>query len=113
MSAEIVAGVAAGSSSLQADALDFVGDAANYAISLTVAGMVLQWRARAALLEGGDPACLRALWAARQHRTACLCRDAAASEVMGVVGLLALLANGAVALMLNRYREGDANMRSV
>ena len=39
--AEIVAGVAAGSSSLQADALDFFGDAANYAISLGVAGMAL------------------------------------------------------------------------
>src|SRR3712207_9390707 len=52
--AEIVAGVAAGSASLQADALDFLGDAANYAISLTVAGMVLTWRARAALLKGAS-----------------------------------------------------------
>jgi Co/Zn/Cd efflux system component len=50
--AEIVAGVAAGSASLQADALDFFGDAANYAISLAVAGSVLVWRARAALLKG-------------------------------------------------------------
>lgn len=32
---------------------------------------------------------------------------------MGVVGILALVANGAVALMLFRYRKGDANMRSV
>ena len=38
---EIVAGVAAGSASLQADALDFLGDAASYAISLGVAGMAL------------------------------------------------------------------------
>ena len=36
---EIGAGVAAGSASLQADALDFFGDAANYAISLMVVGM--------------------------------------------------------------------------
>src|SRR3954454_9466174 len=50
--AEIVAGAAAGSASLQADALDFLSDAANYAISLGVAGMVLTWRARAALLKG-------------------------------------------------------------
>ena len=50
---EIVAGAAAGSTALQADALDFFGDAANYAISLGVAGMALTWRARAALAKGG------------------------------------------------------------
>ncbi len=49
---EIVAGAAAGSASLQADALDFLGDTANYAISLGVAGLGLAWRARAALLKG-------------------------------------------------------------
>ena len=47
---EIVAGVAADSRALQADALDFLGDAANYAIRLGVAGMALAWRARAASL---------------------------------------------------------------
>src|SRR5208283_1678301 len=51
--AEIVAGAAAGSASLRADALDFFGDAANYAIGLGVAGMALTWRARAALAKGG------------------------------------------------------------
>src|SRR5687767_1321557 len=49
---EIVSGIAAASSSLQADALDFLGDAANYAISLGVAGLGLRWRARAALVKG-------------------------------------------------------------
>src|SRR3954469_6049477 len=48
--AEIGSGIAAGSASLQADALDFLGDTANYAISLGVAGMVLVARARVALL---------------------------------------------------------------
>ena len=48
---EIVAGIAADSRALQADALDFLGDAANYAISLGVAGMALVWRARAALVK--------------------------------------------------------------
>ena len=74
--AEIVAGVAAGSASLQADALDFLGDAANYAISLGVAGMVLAWRARAALLKGASLGVLGAV-GARQHRLACLRRHAA------------------------------------
>ena len=44
--AEIVAGAVAGSASLQADALDFFGDATNYAISLGVAGLALAWRSR-------------------------------------------------------------------
>src|SRR3954447_25636936 len=48
---EIAAGAAAGSAALQADALDFFGDAANYAISLGVAGMALSWRSRASLLK--------------------------------------------------------------
>jgi Co/Zn/Cd efflux system component len=50
---EMAAGLAAGSAALQADALDFFGDAANYAISLGVAGLALAWRARAALVKGG------------------------------------------------------------
>jgi Co/Zn/Cd efflux system component len=41
---ELVAGISAGSASLKADALDFLGDAANYAISLGVAGLSLKWR---------------------------------------------------------------------
>jgi len=46
---EMVAGAAADSRALQADALDFLGDAANYAVSLAVVGMALASRARAAL----------------------------------------------------------------
>ena len=49
---EVVAGLAAGSASLQADALDFLGDAGNYAISLFVVGMALRYRATAALAKG-------------------------------------------------------------
>ena len=53
---EIGAGLAAGSASLQADALDFLGDAANYSISLFVVGMALRYRASAALVKGITPA---------------------------------------------------------
>ncbi|MDE2573746.1 MAG: cation transporter [Rhodospirillales bacterium] len=110
--AEIVAGVAAGSASLQADAIDFLGDSANYAISLGVAGMVLTWRARAALLKGwslcvfGALVLLSTVW----HAYAGTLPKA---ETMGIVGTLALLANAGVALMLYQFRTGDANMRSV
>ncbi len=110
--AEIIAGVAAGSVSLQADALDFLGDAANYAISLTVAGMVLTWRARAALLKGASLGVL-GLWVLLSTTWHAYAGTLPSAEVMGVVGVLALLSNAGVALMLYRFRGGDANMRSV
>lgn len=110
--AEIVAGAVAGSASLQADALDFLGDAANYAISLTVAGMVLQWRTRAALVKGASLA-IFGLWVIGSTTWHAYAGTLPEAHVMGVVGLLALVANGGVALMLYRYRSGDANMRSV
>src|SRR5687768_8810493 len=51
---EVGAGLAAGSASLQADALDFLGDASNYTISLFVVGMALRFRATAALIKGAS-----------------------------------------------------------
>ena len=110
--AEIIAGVAAGSAALQADALDFFGDAANYAISLGVAGMALTWRARAALAKGGTLIAF-ALWVLGSTVWHALHGTLPQAEVMGVIGLAALLANGGVAFMLYRFRGGDANMRSV
>jgi Co/Zn/Cd efflux system component len=110
--AEIVAGAAAGSTALQADALDFFGDAANYAISLSVAGMALTWRARAALAKGGTMIAF-ALWVLGNTAWHAFYGTLPRAEVMGVVGIAALLANGGVALMLYRFRIGDANMRSV
>ena len=109
---EMVAGIAGGSKALQADALDFFGDAANYAISLGVAGMALAWRARAALLKGATLAVL-GLYVLLATAWGMLHGAAPQSEIMGVIGVAALLANGGVALMLYRVRTGDANMRSV
>lgn len=109
---EILAGVAADSRALQADALDFLGDAANYAISLGVAGMALAWRARAALLKAGTMLAFgvyvlgSAIWGFWNG-------SAPHAETMGLIGALALVANLLVAVMLYRYRTGDANMRSV
>ena len=110
--AEIIAGLAAGSSALQADALDFFGDAANYTISLGVAGMAFGVRARAALLKGGT-LIVFALWVLGSTAWHALHGTLPQAEVMGIVGVAALLANGGVALMLYRFRSGDANMRSV
>ena len=110
--AEIVAGAAAGSAALQADALDFFGDAANYAISLGVAGMALAWRARAAAAKGGT-LIIFALWVVANTGWHAMHGTLPQADVMGVVGVAALIANGGVALMLHRYRGGDANRRSV
>jgi Co/Zn/Cd efflux system component len=110
--AEIIAGAAAGSIALQADALDFFGDAANYAISLSVAGMALTWRARAAVAKGGTLVAF-ALWVLGTTIWHAIHGTLPQADVMGVVGVAALVANGGVAFMLYRFRGGDANMRSV
>ena len=109
---EIGAGVAADSSALKADALDFLGDAVNYGIALGVAGLHLAWRARAALIKGVGLLGL-GLWVAASTVWAALHGVLPQAEVMGVVGFAALVANGGVAWMLYRFRDGDANMRSV
>lgn len=109
---EMYAGAHADSRALQADALDFLGDSANYAISLGVAGLALAWRARAALIKGatillfGVYVLGSAGWAALQGAQP-------EAEVMGAIGFLALAANVGVALLLYRFRDGDSNMRSV
>ena len=109
---ELLAGLAAGSVSLQADALDFLSDAANYGISLSVVGLPLFWRARAALVKGASMG-LFGSWVAANTVYHAASGTLPQAEVMGVIGFLALAANGCVALMLYRYRAGDANMRSV
>jgi Co/Zn/Cd efflux system component len=109
---EIAAGVKADSVSLLADAIDFFGDAANYALSLAVLSMALAWRSRAAIVKAvsmllfGGLVLGRAAWSAMQGMTP-------EAVTMGAVGALALAANVGVALLLYTYREGDANMRSV
>lgn len=110
--AEILAGAAAGSAALMADALDFFGDAANYAISLGVAGMALAWRARAALLKGWTLVVFAA-WVLAGTAWHAWAGTLPGAATMGAVGAAALVANGGVALMLFRFRDGDANMRSV
>ena len=109
---EIIAGAAAGSASLQADALDFLGDTANYAISLGVLGFGLAWRAKAALLKGWAMLLL-GLWIAGSVLWHIYAGTLPAAGIMGAVGILALLANVIVALILYRFRSGDSNMRSV
>jgi Co/Zn/Cd efflux system component len=109
---EAGAGLAAGSVSLQADALDFLGDAANYGLSLSVLSLGLLWRARAALVKGISMG-LFGIWVIGAAAMNVIGDAIPHAPTMGVVGFVALIANVGVALMLYRYREGDANMRSV
>ena len=109
---EIGAGLQSGSVSLLADAIDFAGDAANYALSLAVLGLAAVWSSRVAWFKG---------WAMLAFGVGVLARAAWVAWAgvppepltMGVVGLMGLTVNVGVALLLYRFREGDANMRSV
>jgi cation diffusion facilitator family transporter len=109
---EMGAGALAGSQALQADALDFFADAATYGISLAVIGASLRTRAVAALAKGVSLT-LMGLWVFGATAYHVLVLGVPRAEVMGVVGLLALAANLASVLLLVRYKDGDANVRSV
>ncbi len=109
---EIVSSLGSGSLSLLADAIDFGGDALNYGVSLAVLASAMAWRARAAILKAysmmgfGLFVLGSALWGLWHG-------SVPNPTTMGVVALLALVSNVAVAWMLYAFREGDANMRSV
>jgi Co/Zn/Cd efflux system component len=108
---EVAAGLAAGSASLQADALDFLGDAGNYAISLFVVGMALRYRAIAAFVKGSTMA-IFGLWVLGITGWHAWHGTLPQALTMGAVGFTALAANAASFGLLWRHRSGDANMRS-
>jgi Co/Zn/Cd efflux system component len=108
---EIGAGLAAGSASLQADALDFLGDSGNYAISLFIVGMALRYRAMAALAKGSTMAVF-GLWVFGITGWHAWHGTLPQAVTMGAVGFTALAANVASFGLLWRHRAGDANMRS-
>lgn len=109
---EIVAGLAAGSASLQADALDFLGDTANYAISLFVVGMALRYRSMAALAKGASMG-LFGLWVMATVAWHGIMGTVPEPITMGVIGFAALASNAVCFSLLYAHRSGDANMRSV
>jgi Co/Zn/Cd efflux system component len=108
---EVAAGLAAGSASLQADALDFLGDAANYGISLFVVGMALRYRAMAAVAKGASMG-LFGLWVIGTVVWHALRGSVPEPLTMGVIGFVALAVNVAAFGLLYAFRGGDANMRS-
>jgi len=109
---EMAAGHAAKSQALQADALDFLGDALTYGISLAVIGASICARTNAALAKGIS-LLLMGLWVFGSTVYRVFYVGVPQAEIMGVVGFLALLTNLASVLLLVRYKNGDANVRSV
>lgn len=109
---EAAAGWSADSVALQADALDFLGDSANYAVALFVLGRSVAWRAGTALIKGMAMSGfgLAVLAGSVYHA---LVGSIPEAPVMGWVGAVALAANVACALILFRFRGGDANLRAV
>jgi Co/Zn/Cd efflux system component len=104
-------GAGRGIGSLQADALDFLGDAANYAISLFVVGMALRYPATAAMVKGLTMGAF-GLWILGTVIWHALHGSLPSAVAMGAVGLTALIANGVSFGLLWTHRRGDANMRS-
>lgn len=109
---EMTAGHLAKSQALQADALDFAGDALTYGISLAVIGASLRARTNAALFKGFS-LLLMGLWVFGSTVYRIFYAGVPTAEIMGIVGFFALLTNLASVLLLVAYKEGDANVRSV
>lgn len=109
---EVIAGWGADSASLLADSIDFLGDAANYGLSLFALTLAVAWRSRTALVKGLTMAAF-ALFVFAQAGWHLVQGSVPDARVMGGISVLALLVNGGVAVMLYAFREGDANMRSV
>jgi Co/Zn/Cd efflux system component len=109
---EMGGGALAGSQALQADALDFLADSATYGISLAVIGASVPVRAWAAFAKGLSLT-LMGLWVFGSTAYHVFVLGLPRAEIMGVVGFLALAANVASVLLLMRYKDGDANVRSV
>ncbi len=109
---EMGAGALAGSQALQADALDFAADATTYGISLAVIGASVRVRSTAAIAKAASLT-LMGLWVLGATAYQTLAVGVPRADVMGIVGILALVANLASVFILVRYKDGDANVRSV
>ncbi len=109
---EMLAGHLAGSMALQADALDFFGDALTYGISLAVIGASVQVRSTAAFAKGIS-LLLMGFWVFGSTVYQVMVIGVPQAGVMGVIGFMALLTNVASVLLLVKYKDGDANVRSV
>jgi cation diffusion facilitator family transporter len=108
---EFTAGWLAGSTALLGDSLDMFGDASVYALTLFVLDKSRRARAGAALAKGGFMLLFGVVVIADAARKMVL-QEVPEADWMGIVGALALLANGICFALLYRHRSDDINMRS-
>ena len=94
---EVAASVFSGSVSLQADALDFLGDAVSYAITLFVLGLSLRARARAAMVKSATMASF-GTWVIGSAVYRAVTQTVPDASIMGATAMLALLVNVGVAV---------------
>ena len=105
-------GLREGSTALSANALDFIADAVTYAISLWAVGRSVRTRSGAAMIKGGSLAGMAAaILGYAVWRT--LTGAPPSGQVISGLGLFGAAVNLAAAGLLVRYRDGDANIRSV
>ena len=109
---EMSAGIGAQSQALQADALDFLGDTLTYGISLWAIGKSIQLRSNVALFKGYS-LLIMALWVFGSTMYRFFVLNSPDAQTMGAIALLAFAANVVSVLLLMRYKDGDANVRSV
>lgn len=109
---ELVGGFAAASQALKADSLDFLGDGSISLLGLLALTWTARARARVAFAQGvflgvlGCGVIGFSIWRAFHA----VPPEAA---LMGGIGIVALTVNVASALLLARFREGDANVRAI
>lgn len=109
---ELVGGFFAESQALKADSLDFLGDGSISLLGLIALASSARARAQVALTQGlflgtlGLGVIAFAIWRA-------LNASVPEAELMGGIGVVALAINVTSALLLARFREGDANVRAI
>lgn len=109
---ELSGGWLSGSKALQADALDFLGDTFTYLISLLVIGKALSLRSKVALFKGLTLG-LMGVWVLGSTLYRAFFMLTPEPVLMGGIAILAFCANLLSVLILMKYRDGDANVRSV
>ncbi len=109
---EFIASGVSDSVSLKADALDFLSDATNYAISLFVVTSSVSTRAKASIFKAISMLLLGVfvLYSAVSHA---INGSLPVAATISLIGFIAFMANLAVAFALYRFRGGDSNMQSV
>jgi|ERR1043166_825917 cation diffusion facilitator family transporter len=108
---EGIAGVAAHSTALLADALDMLGDALVYGFSLFVLTRSARWQAGTAFSKGVFMTAF-GLAVLGEAAYKIIHPVMPSVETMGMVGGLALAANLICFLMLYRHRDDNLNMKS-